>query len=229
MLCGIPTIFFSLMDVKTGDIYKFWVQNHAFPMPCLIRSTWHSTISSFDNMHRVKYNNIKHQHLWLTSLHPILLVFIFTLQNELNLNMLIYYIWFTCNDSSYVFHQMLLSMLNHIRQIRMFEWPEFTKGFIMLTNMRAHYKRLSDVDSVSHFKHNLLELLNTLRLRQNGQHFPDNIFKCIFFNENIWILIKISLKFVPKVLINNIPALVQIMAWRRPGDKALCEPMMVRL
>ena len=29
--------------------------------------------------------------------------------------------------------------------------------------------------------------------------------------------------------INNIPALVQIMAWRRPGDKPLSEPMMVSL
>ena len=48
-----------------------------------------------------------------------------------------------------------------------------------------------------------------------------------FFNENIWILIKISLKFVPKGPINNIPALVQIMAWRRPGDKPLSEPMML--
>ena len=57
--------------------------------------------------------------------------------------------------------------------------------------------------------------------------FPDDIFKRIFLNENVWILIKISLKFVPKGLINNIPALVQIMAWRRPGDKPLFEPMMV--
>ena len=40
---------------------------------------------------------------------------------------------------------------------------------------------------------------------------------------------KISLKFVPKVRINNIPAFVQIMAWRRPGDKPLSEPMMVSL
>ena len=36
-------------------------------------------------------------------------------------------------------------------------------------------------------------------------------------------------KFVPKVRIDNIPALVQIMAWRRPGDKPLSEPMMVQL
>ena len=41
--------------------------------------------------------------------------------------------------------------------------------------------------------------------------------------------IKISLQFVPKGPINNIPALVQIMAWCRPGDKPLYEPMMVRL
>ena len=70
-------------------------------------------------------------------------------------------------------------------------------------------------------------LVNTLRPRQNGHHFADNIFKCIFFNENPWIALKISLKFVPKVRINNVPALVQIMAWRRPGDKPLSEPMMV--
>ena len=54
---------------------------------------------------------------------------------------------------------------------------------------------------------------------------PCDIFKCLFLNENIWI----SLKFVPKVRISNIPALVQIMAWRRPGDKPLSEPILVNL
>ena len=72
-------------------------------------------------------------------------------------------------------------------------------------------------------------LINTMRQRQNGRHFTDDVSKCIFLNENVWISIKISLKFVPKGLIKNIPALVQIMAWRRPGDKPLCEPMMVTL
>ena len=62
----------------------------------------------------------------------------------------------------------------------------------------------------------------------NGRHFAD-IFTCIFLNENVWIPIKVSLKFVPKGQINNIPAMVQIMAWRRPGDKPLSEPMMVSL
>ena len=56
----------------------------------------------------------------------------------------------------------------------------------------------------------------------------DNIFKRIFFNENFCILIEISLKFVPKGPIDNNSALVQIMAWRRIGDKPLSEPMLTR-
>ena len=75
----------------------------------------------------------------------------------------------------------------------------------------------------------LVVLINTLRPRQNGRHFTDDIFKCIFLYENVWIPIWISLKFGPKGPINNIPALVQIMAWRRSGDKPLSEPMMVSL
>ena len=70
---------------------------------------------------------------------------------------------------------------------------------------------------------------NTLRPRQNGRHFADAIFKCIFLNENIWISIQISLKFVPRGSVNNIPALVQIMTCRRPGDKPLSELMMASL
>ena len=44
-----------------------------------------------------------------------------------------------------------------------------------------------------------LRWLNTLRPRKNDRHFADDIFKCLFFNENVWISIKISLKFVPMV------------------------------
>ena len=36
----------------------------------------------------------------------------------------------------------------------------------------------------------------------------DNIFKCIFLNEKVRIFIQISLKFVPKGLIDNNQALV---------------------
>ena len=74
-----------------------------------------------------------------------------------------------------------------------------------------------------------LSRLNTLRPRRNERHFADDIFKRIFFNENVWISTQISLKFVPKGPINNIPALVQIMAWHHSGDKSLFEPMMVSL
>ena len=68
--------------------------------------------------------------------------------------------------------------------------------------------------------------INILRSRQNGCYFADNIFKSIFLNENVWIPIKISLKFVPKSSINNLPALVQIMAFHMDSAS---EPIMVSL
>ena len=49
-----------------------------------------------------------------------------------------------------------------------------------------------------------------LNSRQNGRHFADGIFKRMCLNETVWIPFKISLKFVPKVWIRNIPALVQM-------------------
>ena len=56
----------------------------------------------------------------------------------------------------------------------------------------------------------------------------DSILEWIFLNENVRILIQISLKFVPKSPIDNKPALVQVMAWRQTGDKPLPEPMMTQ-
>ena len=43
---------------------------------------------------------------------------------------------------------------------------------------------------------------------QNGRRFADDIFRCIFMNKKFCILIKISLKSVPKGPTNNNPALV---------------------
>ena len=54
-------------------------------------------------------------------------------------------------------------------------------------------------------------------------------FQMHFHNGNVWILFKIPLKFVPKVWIDNIPALVQIMAWHQPSNNPLLEPMMASL
>ena len=56
----------------------------------------------------------------------------------------------------------------------------------------------------------------------------DDNFRCIFLNENDRIMIWISLKFVPGSPIGNKPALVQVMAWRRSGDKPLPEPMLTQ-
>ena len=70
---------------------------------------------------------------------------------------------------------------------------------------------------------------NTFRPRQNEHHSTDDIFKRIFVNGNVRISIEISPKYVPKGPTNNTPAVVQIMAWCRPGDKPLAETMMVSL
>ena len=82
---------------------------------------------------------------------------------------------------------------------------------------------------MSSLDHNGRSQWYTLRPRRNKIHFAGYIFKCILLHENVWISIKISLKFIAKGPINNDPALVQIMAWRRPGDKPLFEPMIVSL
>ena len=52
--------------------------------------------------------------------------------------------------------------------------------------------------------------------------------KRIFVKENIWISNKIWLKYIPCGQIDSMSALVQIMAWRRPGDKPLSEPMLTQ-
>ena len=69
--------------------------------------------------------------------------------------------------------------------------------------------------------------INTLRSKQNCIHVPDEIFKYIFLDKNVWIPIKISLKF--NVPINNISALLHIIAWRWPGAQPLSETMSVKL
>ena len=73
------------------------------------------------------------------------------------------------------------------------------------------------------------DTFNSLRPRPNGRHFADDIFKCIFLNEDVSIFIKISLKFIRKGPINTIPAFVKLMAWHWTDDKPLSEPIIVRL
>ena len=63
---------------------------------------------------------------------------------------------------------------------------------------------------------------------QNGRQFADDIFICFFLNRNMWISIKIYLKFVRKGACDDISALFQIMAWRLPDCKPSSEPMIPR-
>ena len=65
-------------------------------------------------------------------------------------------------------------------------------------------------------------VLNTFKTRQNGRHFPDDIVKCKSSNENIY-FDKYFTAVCSRGPMNDIPALVQIMAWRRPGDNQLSE------
>ena len=110
----------------------------------------------------------------------------------------------------------------------------FSKMMMSTLKKLQHLKFVKDIG----FLHNMLppqycvtgpRWVNTLRPRQNGPHYTDDIFKSIFLNEYVWIPIKISLRIVPKGPINNIPALIQIMAWRRSGDKPLSEPNIASL
>ena len=97
------------------------------------------------------------------------------------------------------------------------------KLFIVISLSNYHYCCSYSIGSCQQISLSV----NTLRPRQHGRHFADDTFKRIFLNENVIISIKILLMFVIKDPINNIPALVQIMAWRRPGDKPLSKPMLV--
>ena len=69
--------------------------------------------------------------------------------------------------------------------------------------------------------------MSTLTSLQNGRHFTDNIFICIFLNENVPILITISLNIVPYGLLDRYVSICSDMAWRLTGDKPLSERMMV--
>ena len=71
--------------------------------------------------------------------------------------------------------------------------------------------------------------LNTLRPRQYGGHIPDDSYRYIFLHENVLNALRIPVKFVSRVQINNMPASLQIIAWRWPGNKPLSEQMMVNL
>ena len=100
--------------------------------------------------------------------------------------------------------------------------------FFLTPSSKSIMDHIIYVDRMALKPHNYIMII-TLRSRQSDRLLADDIFTCIFLNEKVWISINISLKFVPEGQINNIPILVQIMAWRRSGNKPLSEPMMFSL
>ena len=68
--------------------------------------------------------------------------------------------------------------------------------------------------------------LTHLPLGKMAASLADDNCKCIFFNENDRIPVRISLKFVPRSPIDNKPALVQVMACHLFSIKPLPEPML---
>ena len=97
--------------------------------------------------------------------------------------------WNSCHFTKDIFKYIFLTdMYSNITEFQCYEYPivnESTSVQVMALNS-----------------------VNTLRPRKNGRRFADDTFIRIFLNENVRISIKISLKFVPKGPINNIPALV---------------------
>ena len=78
------------------------------------------------------------------------------------------------------------------------------------------------------FLPNVIDDINQSPHGQDGCHLTDDNLDEFSWMKKFCILIKISMKFVPYGLIDNSPALVQIMAWRRIGDKPLTEPLLTQ-
>ena len=70
----------------------------------------------------------------------------------------------------------------------------------------------------------LKHILNTMKLRQNGHHFADDIFKQIFGTTIIPFLFNFTERYY-RGFNCQYDSMVQIIAWHRSGDKPLSEPM----
>ena len=98
------------------------------------------------------------------------------------------------------------------------------------TRIIFSFKKLKFLLSSEKFAHfDRPSLYQHIVTEANGRRFLDGTFKRVFVHENVIISIENSLKFIPTGRIYKIPPLVQIMAWRRPGDKTLSEPMVASL
>ena len=139
-----------------------------------------------------------------------------------------------CGPSSYFEHKVSHSISNVVSLTKIWyhetslgkvaKWTEsLTSATPRLDNavLKAHWYRTRwpfQIHSWTHWSRDNIAAI--LRMAFSN---------AFFFCENVWISLRISMKLLPNVRINNIPAFVQIMAWCTPGDKPLSEPMMFSL
>ena len=123
--------------------------------------------------------------------------------------------------SEYALHSCICGMYNLINMALQPPWCSMICGWWDLYLLGCQSSNTFITQTVTGLLHentfdiSIYLFINILRLRQNGRHFSDDILKWIFVNENAWISIKISLEFVSRGPINNIPSLVHIMSWRQ--------------
>ena len=133
----------------------------------------------------------------------------------------------TEESTSHYLNQNWSSSLSHIRDTRK-RWVNSSgdrkyKDLMMIED----YNNLAVL--VDHINGFVQDCSISSSLTHWGQDKMAAMFQRIFLNKNLRSSIEISLKFICKVRFNIIPALVQMMAWRRPGDKPWSELMMASL
>ena len=99
---------------------------------------------------------------------------------------------------------------------------------MLSTSIIDRYSGIYKCVSINYFQFLWRVSLTHLPLDKMAAILADDNLKCNFLDENNRIPIRISLKFVPMSPIDNKPALVQVIAWCRIGDKPLPELMLIQ-
>ena len=148
-------------------------------------------------------------------------------EHNITFNTISYTAYLYCCDS--ILGHYLSTLFSDIMRVQMSRKVESIIYTMQLLLTLYHVGRIrGEMDTwfTDQYLHTLKISFNTLRLSPNGRLFTEDISRCIFFNENVWISIK---SLFLRVQLIKFPTLVQIMAWRHPGNKPLFEPMLISL
>ena len=110
----------------------------------------------------------------------------------------------------------------HLKKIKALHWSAFVMEIYRWTVDSPHKGPITG-KAFYIYVHTISRVMKSA---QNGRDVADNIFKCIFLKDNVFILFWNPIKLVPEVPIDSKWVLVQIMAWRRAKDEPLFEPLM---